>query len=70
MGADVYDFRTGKLCKCCSTCGFWKELSDFPLIEMGKYGVGDVCHSCIASHEQVDFIFEMGEEGGFDDEVA
>lgn len=43
---DVYDFRTGRLCKLCLECHWWKDVvADFP-IGTGKYDRLDFCYSC------------------------
>ena len=68
MSAKVYDFATGKLCKCCSFCGYWKDTKDFPADETGTYGVARICQDCVteANTNNVSFTFEMGP----DNEVA
>ena len=65
--ADVYDFKTGQLCKCCSHCKFWKGVTDFPQGE-GEYGVGLVCFTCLEKDQLTDFTYTIKEEP--DNEVA
>jgi superfamily II helicase len=42
----VYDFKTGKLCKFCEVCRFWKDANDFTE-DIGKvYGKVPMCKAC------------------------
>ncbi|MCK4823165.1 hypothetical protein KA005_45815 [bacterium] len=66
--ADVYDFKTGQLCKCCTHCKFWKGITDFPEYALGKYGVGPVCFDCLEKDQLADFTYTIQEEP--DNEVA
>lgn len=45
--ADVYDFKTGRLCKRCETCKFWKDLEDFDPNPHGKYDRSEICIDCM-----------------------
>ncbi len=66
--ADVYDMKTGQLCKCCTKSKFWKGVGDFPRGD-GNYDKGDVCLDCggVPTTEVItDFTFAMEP----DDEVA
>lgn len=67
MAADVYDFKTGKLCKCCEGCQYWKEIADFPKMEGERYGVGPVCTDCII--DETDYTFTPMEDEP-NDEIA
>lgn len=61
--ADVYDFVTGRLCKRCELCRYWKDLEDFNS-GPGKYSKSDICAKCEGksplpkdiSHEPEDLI--------------
>lgn len=46
MTAKVYDMRTGQLCKCCTSCKFWKGIKDFQEDFKGLYGRSPVCTEC------------------------
>jgi len=45
--ADIYDFATGRLCKKCNICGYYKDLLDFERNPLGKYQVSDMCRACM-----------------------
>lgn len=43
---DVYDFKTGRLCKRCAVCRFWKDLEAFSPNPLGKYKRSNMCDAC------------------------
>ena len=70
MTAKVYDFRTGQLCKKCTSCKYWKGVKDFPKDLGGLYERSSVCRDCTGKElfNEVDVIqFTMD---GDDNEVA
>ena len=46
MTAKVYDFRTGQLCKCCTSCKYWKGVKTAFNPGPGQYNRNDICKDC------------------------
>ena len=66
---DVYDFKTGRLCKRCEVCRWWKDAQlDFEPNPTGKYGSSDICMDCAENANK--FQKELQDMVNIPDEVA